>query len=287
MKRNLLRLKELQYRQHEVIVVDNNSADGSREMVLTCFPEFKLISSTVNRGVSGGRNLGFRAAKGQFIIYLDDDTLAPVDLCQKTEKAFERNKRIGCLAYLIKNMPDGHYNNVATTDFLLSYHGAAHAFRRSALDSIGYLDERFFFGGEEIDSSLRLYDIGYLTYYFPDVVIKHFPQKYTGAERYQRTSNWIASWGWFYLKHFPITLAMLCISRLLLSHALNAVRIKSAAPLVGGIQKLASGAPSILKERKRASIPTINFYMAETSQPEHFNRSFLAKIFRKIANFPK
>src|SRR5690606_8132267 len=59
---------------HEIIVVDNASADGSAAMVRERFPSVRLIESGENRWFSGGNNLGFRAAQGEYVHILNPDT---------------------------------------------------------------------------------------------------------------------------------------------------------------------------------------------------------------------
>ena len=61
--------------KNEVIVSDNNSTDGSREMMEREFPEVILIKSSGNMGFSGANNLGFRISKGRYILALNPDTI--------------------------------------------------------------------------------------------------------------------------------------------------------------------------------------------------------------------
>ncbi len=58
----------------EVIVVDNNSEDGTAEFIEENFPEVKLIRSFRNLGYGGGNNLGVRYAKGKYVVILNPDT---------------------------------------------------------------------------------------------------------------------------------------------------------------------------------------------------------------------
>ncbi len=61
--------------QHEIIVVDNASADGSAAMVRERFPSVRLIEPGVNRWFSGGNNLGIYAAQGEYVHILNPDTV--------------------------------------------------------------------------------------------------------------------------------------------------------------------------------------------------------------------
>lgn len=62
---------------HEIIVVDNASRDGSAAMVRERFPGVTLIASGTNRWFSGGNNLGLRAARGEYALILNPDTIVP------------------------------------------------------------------------------------------------------------------------------------------------------------------------------------------------------------------
>jgi GT2 family glycosyltransferase len=57
----------------EVLLVDNNSVDGSAAMVETEFPQVKLIRSTINLGFAGANNVALEAARGRYIILLNSD----------------------------------------------------------------------------------------------------------------------------------------------------------------------------------------------------------------------
>ncbi|MBN2304339.1 MAG: glycosyltransferase family 2 protein [Anaerolineae bacterium] len=60
---------------HEVIVVDNDSKDGSAAMVRERFPSVKVIESGANLWFTGGNNLGIRAAQGDYVLILNPDTV--------------------------------------------------------------------------------------------------------------------------------------------------------------------------------------------------------------------
>jgi GT2 family glycosyltransferase len=63
----------------EIIVVDNASSDGSHEMVQTEFPEVALIAPETNTWFCGGNNLGIAAARGEYALLLNPDTVPPPD----------------------------------------------------------------------------------------------------------------------------------------------------------------------------------------------------------------
>lgn len=281
LRRNLARLKEISTVNTETIVVDNASTDSSVQMVEELFPEVNLVKSATNTGVSIGRNLGFRKARGEFIICLDDDIIAPKNIAVTTAAIFHTNPRVGCLAYLIRQMPEGHYLNQCTRDTLTSYRACGHAFRHEALRSIGYLDEALFFGAEEIDSSLRLMNNGYLTRYTPEIIIEHYGLVSKLAYS-RRISKWIAGWGFFYIKNFPLHTACLLVSRLFISHLIAALKRHTLAAYFKGLWEFTRQLPLVLRGRNVASPATIKFFMDPHCEPYHYSRSFRLKFLDKI-----
>ena len=69
----LQKVFEQDYKNIEVVVVDNASTDGAPEMVEQDFPQVKLIRLKKNIGIAGW-NEGFKAAKGEYVLVLDDDS---------------------------------------------------------------------------------------------------------------------------------------------------------------------------------------------------------------------
>lgn len=195
----------------EVFVVDNNSVDGSVEMVQHRFPEVILIASKVNLGFSGGNNLALTQAKGKYILLLNPDTVVEEDTFIKCVAFMDSHpdagglgvrmldgkgqflpeskrglptpavafyKIFGLAALFPKSKRFGRYHlgfldehKTAEIDILS---GAFMWMRAEALAKTGFLDEAFFMYGEDIDLSYRLQKAGYKNYYFPETRIIHY-----------------------------------------------------------------------------------------------------------------
>lgn len=195
----------------EVFVVDNNSVDGSVEMVRKKFPEVILIENKENTGFSKANNLAIRKACGEFILLLNPDTVVEDDTFTKAIGFMESTPDAGGLGV---KMIDGKGNFLPESKrglptpsvafykiFGLSkffprsrifgrYHlgyldkdeihpveilsGAFMLMRKSALDKVGLLDETFFMYGEDIDLSYRILKGGFKNYYFPETRIIHY-----------------------------------------------------------------------------------------------------------------
>ena len=203
--------KAMQHVEGEVIVVDNNSIDGSNRMVKAKFPEVKLIANKENLGFSKANNQGIRIAGGEYILLLNPDTVVEDDTFSKIVQFMDEHPQAGALGV---KMVDGSGNFLPESKrglptpaaaaykmFGLSrlfprskrfahYHlgyldenetheveilaGAFMLLRKKVLDEIGLLDESFFMYGEDIDLSYRVIKAGYKNYYFPETRIIHY-----------------------------------------------------------------------------------------------------------------
>jgi len=195
----------------EVFVIDNNSVDGSVEMLLQKFPDVQTIANKDNVGFSTANNQGIKIAQGQYVLLLNPDTIVEEDTFSKVVQFMDEHEDAGGLGV---KMVDGKGNFLPESKrglptpsvafykiFGLSrlfpksrifgrYHlgylnkeetheveilsGAFMLLRKSVLDKIGLLDETFFMYGEDIDLSYRIIKGGYKNYYFPKTRIIHY-----------------------------------------------------------------------------------------------------------------
>ena len=81
----------------EVIVVDNHSTDGSIEYLQPLFPSVHFIRSNHNLGFGKANNLGLKEAKGEYVLFLNPDTLVPEDCFTKCIQFLERKPKAGAL----------------------------------------------------------------------------------------------------------------------------------------------------------------------------------------------
>lgn len=85
----------MDYPNFEVILVDNASADNTIEQVKTKFPKVKIIKSEKNLGACGGKNLGQKEAKGEYLFFLDSDTIVDKKILTEMIKIAESEAKIG------------------------------------------------------------------------------------------------------------------------------------------------------------------------------------------------
>jgi N-acetylglucosaminyl-diphospho-decaprenol L-rhamnosyltransferase len=189
----------------EIIVVDNNSSDGSAEAVRQNFPYVKVIDNKFNSGFSAGNNQGIALAKGKYIFLLNPDTEVVGDALHDLERYLDNHPACSLVAPQLLNS-DGSIqvsawknHRVSTliveTFYLhkfintinyppdcferefepLSLSGAALFFRKSLTEEIGMLDEQLFWM-EDIDFCFRARQRGKLAYFLNAKVVHHSGQ---------------------------------------------------------------------------------------------------------------
>jgi len=203
--------KSLEGIEGEIIVIDNNSVDGSCQMIKEKFPQIHLIENKENVGFSKANNQGILISSGKYVLILNPDTVVQENTFHKCLSFMELHPKAGSLgvkmidgtgnflpeskrslptpfvsfckifglsALLPKSRIFGRYhlgyldNDKINKIEILS--GAFMFIRKSVLDQVGMFDEAFFMYGEDIDLSYRILLAGYENYYFPDTTIIHY-----------------------------------------------------------------------------------------------------------------
>ncbi len=152
----------------EILVVDNASSDGTADAVMDQFPGVKLLRLPTNRGPCA-KNVGLAAARGEFVVFLDDDSFPMPGSVQRMIGDFVRDDSLGAAVFTI-TLPDGSRECSAYPDVCI---GCGTGFRRSALMAVGGLPDDFFMAAEEYDLSLRLIGAGWRVTPFDDLHVRH------------------------------------------------------------------------------------------------------------------
>lgn len=195
---------------NELILVDNNSTDNTVEYIKNSYPEIKLIVNYKNMGVAYARNQALKECTGDLIILLDDDTIIEYDVFAEGLGYFNNNPSIGIMGpkLLFKNrdiQPSARdfpsisgilgraFPKVTPASFKEKYFlkyisceypvevdwviGACQFIRKEVIDKIGLLDEKYFFGYEDIDFCYRTKKAGWKIIYNPKMYLIHFYQR--------------------------------------------------------------------------------------------------------------
>lgn len=205
---------------HEVYVVDNDSDDGTVEMVRQRFPAARLIASEENLGFAKANNLALKEARGELLLLLNPDTLVQEDTFATMQRFFEENEDVGMASCKVIK-PDGSLEPGCRRSFPspwvsftkltglstlfpqsplfakynLTYlsedesyevdaiSGSFMMLRRDVYDRIGGLDETYFMYGEDLDWCYRTQKAGWKLYYVHSTKIVHY-----GGESTKRSS---------------------------------------------------------------------------------------------------
>lgn len=196
---------------HEIIIVDNASVDGSVAHIRQRFPDVQLIASSENLGFGRANNLALQQASGRFIVLINPDTVVQEDTFQKLLEFFQQTPDAGAATCKIIN-PDGSFSvdcrhsiptpmiafwkvtglsklfpksktfaryNLTYLDEDKTYpvpgiSGCFMMIREEVLEKTGHFDERFFMYCEDIDLCHRINQSGSKIYYVPTSQIIHY-----------------------------------------------------------------------------------------------------------------
>ena len=200
---------------YEIILIDNDSTDGTGETVSREFRDVAYVRNSRNRGVAEARNQGIRMASGKYIVILDADTILTENSFKKLKDFMDSTEEAGiCGCQLVSvdgqtqpsarkfptplsmlmrrldffefarnsaslrnhEMSSWDRKDIRTVDYVI---GACQMIRRSALESVGLLDQKIFYGPEDVDYCLRMQRAGWKVLYFPKTKIVHFEQRAT------------------------------------------------------------------------------------------------------------
>ena len=181
--------------QYEIIVVDNNSTDGTIEY-LKSQENLIVIYNNYNAGFPKGCNQGIEIAKGDSILLLNNDTIVTPNWLNNLDDALYSSEEIGVVGAITNNCSNGQAINVIyqnidemiefanllnikdkTDKYELKQYlvGFCYLVKKSVIDKVGGLDERFTPGNfEDNDLSLRILINGYKLLLCKNVFIHHF-----------------------------------------------------------------------------------------------------------------
>jgi GT2 family glycosyltransferase len=177
-------LEKLNYPNYEVVVVNDGSADKTRE-IAESYDYIRLINQE-NKGLSEARNVGIRASKGEIIAFTDADCMVDADWLTYLVARFQSTE-FAAVGGPNLSPPDDSFvascvavSPGAPTHVLLDDEVAEHipgcnmAFRREALEAIAGFDPIFRSAGDDVDLCWRLQNKGYKIGFSPAAVVWHF-----------------------------------------------------------------------------------------------------------------
>ncbi len=219
----------------EIIVVDNASVDGSVALVEKQFPQITLIKETENRGFGAGNNIGAKVAKGNFLFFLNPDTVLTQEILPHLLNIIQSEPTVGIVAPKLV-YPDGslqistaeaigikgeyqtrkrllnyqqgknieaitkEFQEIKTVDIVI---GAAFLISEELFHQLSGFDEEFFLYFEESDLCQRVRNLGKNIVYTPQVSLIH-KQGYSSKQVSARVLlEYRRSQIYYYQKHLP------------------------------------------------------------------------------------
>ncbi len=266
------------FRDFEVIFIDNASSDGSADNLPTdgC-PKVSVIRSKRNMGFAEGNNHGAKLASGKWIALLNPDAVAAPDWLESLIEARSRYKDVKMFAsaqyasgnpdvmdgagdaYLVFGMPwRGGFGRAITEMpkeecLCFSPCGAGAFFETQTFLEHGGFDERFFCFCEDVDIGFRLQLVGHDCVFLPQAIIHHY-----GGHSSEKVSEFSTYHGgrnrvWTYVKNMPLFLLLITMP----AHILLSLYLLMRAFMTGNGKATAKamwagaqGLPSLLSDQR-------------------------------------
>ena len=223
----------------EVFVIDNNSFDGSSQMVRSTYPDVILIENSENQGFSKANNKGIKRAKGDYVLILNPDTVVQEDTFKTLIKFLDEHPEAGAASCKVLNadgtlqlacrrstptplvvLPKilGLSTLFPKSKLLAKYNltyldedevsevdavsGSFVMVRKTVIEEIGLFDEDFFMFGEDLDWFFRMRKAGYKIYYVPYTKIIHYKGESIRAAGFDAIGMFYKAQIQFVRKHF-------------------------------------------------------------------------------------
>lgn len=239
--------KSLKNIEHEIFVVDNDSKDDSVGLVQRKYPHVRLIDNKINVGFSKANNQALALSSGEYIHYLNPDTIIPEDFYEKCLAYMDAHPHVGALGPRIIDA-DGNYAPDSKKSFpsfwvsVAKVAGLSKAFPKSKwfnkyyaahvgeyetapvdilsgccllvnkenlMQSGGGFDEAYFMYCEDVDMCHRLNLHGYKNIYFPEVTIVHYKGESTRKLTFSYMKIFYEAHALFVEKYYPKKLGIL------------------------------------------------------------------------------
>lgn len=305
-------LRRQSYAAHEVVLVDNASTDDSVAYTRAHFPQVRVECLPRNLGFAGGVNAGLRAARGEYLALLNNDTEADAGWLEALVGALDADRELGfaaskMVAYHDRGLLDGCGD-------ALSWHMLAHKigagdpdtgqyetprrvfgacagaaiYRRTLFDTVGLFDEDFFAYYEDVDLSFRAQLAGFPCGYVPGAVVAHIGSATAGKESALFYYLWIRNRIYLSVKNVPLRQMLRHAPKLAEAHARQwgrSLRNGFTREALRGHRDGFLGLPRML--RKRAAVQRLrrvsDAYLESVIDDEHpFQKRFVRGVFETL-----
>jgi len=182
-------LQKITYSNFEIILIDNNSTDNSIEFIKNKYPSTIIIKLEKNYGFAYPNNIGAKNAKGDFLLFLNNDTKVHPDFISEMVNVLEKDPKIAISQSMLLK-PNGDIDS--SGDFIDSYgsaysskekinnireilsaRGASMMIRKEVFNKLKGFDEKFFVSFEDVDLGWRAWIYGYKVVVIPNSIVYH------------------------------------------------------------------------------------------------------------------
>ena len=261
----------------EVLLVDNGSSDGSPTWAAEHYRNVRVIENSENLGFAGGNNTGARLARGAWLVFLNNDTVAEPDwLARLSAAGREQGDRFPLITSRIERLAspgvidsagDGYLraggaykrahgapaSGVLTSQEVFGACGAAFMIRRDLFEALGGFDDRFFMVYEDVDLSYRARLAGHRCWYAADAIVRHAGSGTLGLASPSAVYYGQRNLEWTWLKNTPAGMLLRTLPAHVVYSAAGlahyAVRGRGIAALRGKVAALLS-LPELLRRRR-------------------------------------
>jgi GT2 family glycosyltransferase/tetratricopeptide (TPR) repeat protein len=214
-------LAKLDFEDYEVIVVDNGSRDGSREMIEEQYPHVRLLKLPDNMGFAIACNEGIKASRAEYVVLLNNDIEVTSNWLRELYEGMERHPEcgMGTTKMMFLDQRDVFYNTgdlfhswsagggrgqgekdlgqYDREEYVFGACAGAGIYRRDFFNKVGLFDEDFFIFAEDVDLNMRGQLLGLKTVYLPKAKVYHIGTATVGlySDRYvylcKRNDIWV------------------------------------------------------------------------------------------------
>lgn len=261
----------------ETILVDNASTDGTSEYVQARFPWVRIVALDRNHGFAGGNNAGARQARGRYLAFLNNDTVADPGWLRALRSGLDEPGGIALATSRVVYMHDpaivdsagdgmtrwggafkrhhgGPAGEAAESREVFGACGAAFMIPKAVFDEIGGFDEDFFVSHEDVDLSYRAQLRGYRCRYVADSIVRHRGGSTLGRASRMAIFHGQRNLEWVYVQNTPLPLLVRTLPGHLIYNAAAAVHFARRGLLGTFLSAKAAaiiGLPRALRKRTR------------------------------------
>lgn len=274
LRNTLTKVYEQDYKNIEVIVVDNASSDGSSEMVNNEFPSVQLIQMEKNIGIAGW-NEGFKVAKGGYVLVLDDDAYPDKNSIILSLQEFQNDIEIACITFNLIDINSGDFfvNNWLPSDknkktYWPVFVGCAFIVKKNRLPETFIFPDEYFVYQHELPMAAEIYLINKKIAFIPSIIGYH---NFKSNQEYKIFNDRMIFRNtlMYIVDYIPYSLWMFYYFQIIVFYLLRSLRHKW---LLSYLEVVISTCP--IKFRSKIALKYFFFLRSKRI----FNLSFLSKL---------